>query len=127
MAAAPDVGVSGGLESLRVEPGQGAGEASGTRGSAAAADGTDVGAVLAERGKRYGRFEQHAHIAQSLKQFMAQTAGWDRLSADQREALDMIQHKIARVLNGSPEYSDNWIDIAGYATLVAKRLEGVSL
>jgi hypothetical protein len=30
----------------------------------------------------------------------------------------MIQHKVARILNGEPDYSDNWHDIAGYATLV---------
>jgi len=30
----------------------------------------------------------------------------------------MILHKIARILNGDPEYSDNWHDIAGYATLI---------
>jgi hypothetical protein len=36
----------------------------------------------------------------------------------------MIMHKVARILNGDPNYADNWIDIAGYATLVADRLEG---
>jgi hypothetical protein len=45
------------------------------------------------------------------------------LAQDQREALEMIAHKIARILNGDPNYSDNWIDVAGYATLVANRLE----
>ena len=35
----------------------------------------------------------------------------------------MISHKIARIMNGDPNYADNWIDIAGYATLVANRLE----
>jgi len=45
------------------------------------------------------------------------------LNNDQREALEMIAHKIARILNGDPNYADNWIDIAGYATLVANRLE----
>jgi hypothetical protein len=45
------------------------------------------------------------------------------LDSDQLEALDMIAHKIARILNGDPNYADNWIDIAGYATLVANRLE----
>jgi hypothetical protein len=34
----------------------------------------------------------------------------------------MIQHKIARILNGDPTYTDNWHDIAGYATLVEQHL-----
>jgi hypothetical protein len=42
---------------------------------------------------------------------------------DQAEALDMICHKIGRIVNGDPDYADSWIDIAGYAKLVADRLE----
>lgn len=84
---------------------------------------TDVNAVLAERGKRYGEFHCHAYIAQNLKRAMHEMGGWIELDDDQKEALEMIQHKIARILNGNPSYADNWIDIAGYATLVANRLE----
>jgi hypothetical protein len=47
------------------------------------------------------------------------------LAADQQEALDMICHKIGRIVNGDPNYADSWVDIAGYATLVADRLAGV--
>lgn len=83
----------------------------------------DVDQVLEERGKRYGSFESHAVIAQALKTEMQMVHSWDQLAPDQREALEMIQHKIARILNGDPTYADNWIDIAGYATLVANRLE----
>jgi len=42
--------------------------------------------------------------------------------ADMREALEMILHKIARILNGNPNYADSWQDIAGYAQLIVKRL-----
>ena len=35
-----------------------------------------------------------------------------------REALEMIVHKIARIVNGDPNYIDNWIDICGYSKLV---------
>ena len=36
----------------------------------------------------------------------------------------MIFAKVGRILNGDPNYADSWIDIAGYAKLVADRLEG---
>lgn len=36
---------------------------------------------------------------------------------------EMVQHKVARILNGDPRYDDNWVDIAGYSTLVAQRLK----
>jgi hypothetical protein len=35
----------------------------------------------------------------------------------------MIFHKLARIANGDPNYHDSWHDIAGYAKLVADRLE----
>ena len=47
------------------------------------------------------------------------------LKADQQEALDMIAHKIGRIINGDPDYADSWDDIAGYAKLVGDRLRGV--
>ena len=51
--------------------------------------------------------------------------GWGAMDYDMREALGMIQHKIARILNGDPTYADSWHDIAGYAKLVDDRLNGV--
>ncbi|UTC26008.1 hypothetical protein [Phage vB_KsaM-C1] len=85
----------------------------------------DVNALIAERGNRYGKFADGADIMQQLKDMMRKTEGWSRLTNSQREALDMIQHKIGRILNGDPTYDDNWKDIAGYATLVAEELNGV--
>ena len=83
----------------------------------------NINDMLAGREARYGTFEGHARISQALKRAMHQAPAGHRLADDQIEALEMICHKIARVLNGDPNYADNWIDIAGYATLVAKRLE----
>lgn len=81
-----------------------------------------ISQILAERGKRYGSFVGNARIAQCLKRQMAAEHSWKRLTEDQREALEMIAHKIARILNGDPDYVDNWVDIAGYAKLVSDRL-----
>jgi hypothetical protein len=85
---------------------------------------TDINKTLDERGERYGVFSLHAIIAQDLKAVMMRQPGWQRLASDQCEALEMVQHKVARILNGDPDYADNWVDIAGYSTLVARRLEG---
>jgi len=87
---------------------------------------TDINKTLAERGARYGKFDGHAAIAQCIKYDMRETEGWRNLNSSQREALEMIAHKIARILNGDPSYGDNWVDIAGYAKLVADQCEGVS-
>jgi transposase len=82
--------------------------------------------LLDTRGAKYGSFIGQARIAQQLKNvahtFAAQQG--KTFDVDQAEALDMIFTKIARILNGDPHYADSWIDIAGYAKLVANRLEG---
>jgi hypothetical protein len=84
----------------------------------------EVTNTLAERGKRYGEFADHAKISQGMKEVMRETSGWQRLSADQKEALEMIVHKIGRILNGDPNYGDSWHDIAGYSVLVEQNLTG---
>lgn len=88
----------------------------------------NIDKVLAERGSRYGKFESHATIAQCLKRDIE---AWRKQQGtvfvpDQQEALDMICHKIARIINGDPDYADSWVDIAGYAKLVADRLNGAT-
>lgn len=82
----------------------------------------DIAATLTERGSRYGPFTGHARITQELKQSMHANPGWKKLTSDQKEALEMIAHKIGRILNGDPNYDDSWVDIAGYAKLVGDRL-----
>jgi len=79
--------------------------------------------TLTEREGRYGAFADHARLSQHLTDVMRSAPKWDGLSAVQKEALEMIQHKVARILNGDPRYVDNWHDIAGYATLVEKDLQ----
>ena len=84
----------------------------------------NVNTTLEERGSRYGRFDTHADVTQELKDVMRKNQGWARLSPAQRESLEMIAHKIGRILNGDPNYADSWHDIAGYASLVDKLLNG---
>lgn len=83
----------------------------------------DIAATLNERGLRYGLFETQAGIAQELKMVMRVAPKWKVLADDQKEALEQITSKISRILNGDPDYHDNWHDIAGYAALVADRLK----
>jgi len=89
-------------------------------------DKTSVDAILDERGKRYGTFEGHAEISQAFKEVISTHLEIRNkiLPTDMCEALDMISHKMARIINGDPNYADSWVDIAGYAKLVADRLEG---
>jgi len=82
--------------------------------------------LLNERATNYGTFLDNARVTQRLKAVAHQFAGQHNktFDADQAEALDMIFTKVGRILNGDSNHIDSWIDIAGYATLVADRLQG---
>jgi hypothetical protein len=78
--------------------------------------------ILDERKKTHGDYANHAYITQELKGVMRATGiKWNELKDMEKEALEMIVHKIGRILSGNPHYKDHWDDIAGYATLVAQR------
>jgi len=88
------------------------------------ADKVDV--TLDARAVEYGKFIEGAEVMQMLKR-VVQNALNNRdktLAHDQAESLDMIIHKIGRIINGNPDVVDHWLDIAGYAQLVADRLNG---
>ncbi len=53
-----------------------------------------------------------------VKRVMSATEGWERLNPSQAQALEVIADKISRMLNGDPNYDDNWQDIIGYSQLV---------
>jgi hypothetical protein len=85
-----------------------------------------VDETLDARAVDYGKFIEGAEVMQMLKR-VVQAALNNRdktLAHDQAEAMDMIIHKIGRIVNGNPDVVDHWLDIAGYAKLVADRLEG---
>jgi len=88
---------------------------------------TDIDETLDNRAQDYGKFIQGAEIMQMLKRIVHNyiEARGTKLAFDQREAIDMIIHKLGRIINGNPDKVDTWVDIAGYAKLVADRLEGV--
>ncbi len=80
--------------------------------------------VLKERGERYGAFKDHAKLCQELKSVMRNGKSWEDCSPSQKQALETIADKIARMLNGDSDYADNWIDIAGYAQLIINEHSG---
>ena len=86
-----------------------------------------VDEILVQRGLRYGKFKDRAQLCQELKRVMvrhAQVLG-TTFTDSQWEALEMIAHKIARIVNGDPNHVDSWTDIAGYAKLIADELDGI--
>ena len=85
-----------------------------------------VNDILAERGSRYGSFEDQAALSQQLQQVF-----YSHMMQHQTthvppfmiESLNMIFHKLARIANGDPFYDDSWTDISGYSRLVVNILK----
>lgn len=84
----------------------------------------DIEDTLQERGKNYGNYREQTTISKNIKEAMQERAKYWEMESDQQDALEMIAVKMSRIVNGDPDYADNWADIAGYATLVKDRLEG---
>jgi hypothetical protein len=99
----------------------------------------DVRETLNQRGNRYGPFDHHSAITEAIIAVMMGHGNWQdtavvlpktswwKLAPDQRNALRYIADKIARALNGDPDYDDNWRDMAGYAQLIVDRLNGTGI
>lgn len=87
-----------------------------------------INEILDERGARYGKFVDVAKAAWDIQGAIWKSLSREKLesmSPDQIIAMDMICHKLARIVVGDADYLDNWVDIAGYAQLVADRLQGI--
>lgn len=74
------------------------------------------------RGSVHGDFDVGAAIAQGTADIWRGGPNWSKLNATQKESLQMIAHKVQRILTGDPDFPDHWDDIAGYAHLpIAKK------
>jgi hypothetical protein len=85
--------------------------------------------LLKTRSKDYGNFHTLANLSQTLNSIIAQHYNnvqqqeFTPMPHFMAEALQMICHKISRIVNGNIYYDDSWKDIAGYAQLVVDILE----
>jgi hypothetical protein len=80
--------------------------------------------VIANRQGTHGVFKNNSVYMQNAKDLMRAQPNWSRMDEYQREALDMLQHKIGRILHGDPNFTDHWIDCSGYCDRVVKTING---
>jgi hypothetical protein len=79
-------------------------------------------AIIDDRKGTHGDFTDVAAMAQALKKLCRHGQSFDKLTPVQVEGLDMILHKVARILSGNPNEPDHWLDVEGYARIVRERL-----
>ena len=75
------------------------------------------------RDEQHGGLEAVGQVSQNLKGCMRAGHNWHRLTPAQREALDMMMHKVARILSGDSQLRDHWLDAAGYPLCIARMME----
>ena len=86
----------------------------------------DITKIISARGVTHGDFADHARITQRLKIVIDDelTLRLQRqqppLAYTQKESLDMMMHKIGRIIAGEASFADHWIDISGYAEIANK-------
>lgn len=77
--------------------------------------------VTEVRPKTHGDFSVGAAFTQAVMTLAQEMPSWKKTTPVQREAIHMVVHKLQRILAGDPDYKDHWVDIEGYARLVADR------
>jgi len=77
--------------------------------------------LLEQRQQTHGDFTDVALVAQATKDIWRAGAGWKNLSPVQREGLEMIAHKIARIICGNPNHLDHYSDIVRYGQRIIER------
>lgn len=89
----------------------------------------EVQSVVAARDGSYGGFGGIALTCQNFKDIARSCPSWKSLNPSEKEGIDMIFHKITRILYSPKKIRDSWVDIGGYcrATLKALDEEGVEM
>lgn len=72
-----------------------------------------------QKQKENGPFSLQAEMSRRIKGTMQCSEHWNSLTYCQQEALDMIAHKIGRILAGNANNKDHWDDISGYAQIAS--------
>ena len=76
--------------------------------------------TLNEREGQYGSFNTLANAVQAFKTVCRAAPSWPKMTAVQRETMDMLVLKQCRILYGDPMHADSWHDLCGYAMLATE-------
>lgn len=83
----------------------------------------NINDTLDNRARTYGDYDDHARITQNIKAAMADSGNWSYLPPHLKETLEMVAHKLGRMLNGDWKYLDTARDCIGYMKLSYDLLE----
>ncbi|WP_104761450.1 DUF6378 domain-containing protein [Helicobacter cetorum] len=82
-----------------------------------------IKSVLDERAKQYGSYKSMAELDTKFKEVLRSHRNFKDLPDEIKLSLEMILHKVSRVVNGDFNHRDNFIDIKGYSELALRSLD----
>ena len=80
----------------------------------------DVEEILGKRDGTHGQYKETAKTAQELKAIFRSKDDWQYLLPIERESVDLICTKLARLIHGGGDKTDTVRDIEGYARLMIR-------
>ena len=83
--------------------------------------------IIDQRAKTHGEYKNTAAWSQSLKDMFRGSPNWAKMNDGQKEAMEMIAVKLARLLNGDPNFANHPVDVGGYAELYASSIDLASV
>jgi hypothetical protein len=86
----------------------------------------NVNELLNKRSATHGDYKDVAEFSQNMKVLFSTGKNWEKLNNNQKEAIEMMCSKFARIMSGDQNFPDHWDDLSGYAML-ASAYSGVSL
>lgn len=78
--------------------------------------------LLETREVTHGNYGNVAQISQAIKSVMRKGSGWEALTIECKESLELIAVKIARIVNNGCGKKDSMLDISGYAELAVRSM-----
>ena len=78
----------------------------------------EIESTTTERSNRYGGIQDVSEVNEALMDVIRNSPKYEELTPTHRSCLYMITHKIARMVCGDINYTDNPHDIAGYAVIL---------
>lgn len=83
----------------------------------------ELESILNNRAGSYGSYNEVAKIQTQIIDLLRSAKGYNKLKSSTILAIEMIIHKIIRLVNSGKEKEDTLMDIAGYALLALAEIK----
>ncbi|OED35018.1 hypothetical protein AB832_06575 [Flavobacteriaceae bacterium (ex Bugula neritina AB1)] len=87
------------------------------------AEGNNISNVLNERRSTHGNFKDNARLTIELQEIIRSHENYKNMSYSHKLSLNMILHKVSRIVCGDHNFLEHIVDIIGYAKRLEEQIE----